>query len=547
MALDNALLSLVRVEGEERCPKVKEGTLSGFQEQLLEYDKCYKGQLFDDPNRCYEWGRRYDPFTRSPIARELWKPNYMPQTGRELVDTQTANLVGKDKFPAIRVTSAKPLFAHLPTPEPEDGDESTPEQRQARAQAKALQAFADKVLSLAELPKQAVEAVRMGLVRGEEPLLLRVHGKKPRLTVRNRTWCHWGYLKDDPDTLAWYREAFFFKRKVPDDKGVIQDKWFLFLRQINQQLWLEQEYPIETDPATGQETFGPAVEIRRDQHALGYVPVSIYATPDRQSMYANGVLENVKHHIEGYNDVRAGTLKNAQPQWVALKDGGTNGSNLALGTPGQKKEPLRPGELWELEAKSIASFSNQVEGYTTAGQLLEQERQAMRASSGILDIPPDNEQSGRALILRLAPQFSSTDNLRTSFGPAIVDTVRKTLLAALKHQAAIDFGPDLALPSTLEGIEISVDWGQLLPITPEVVAEEIANVKEMRAERLMSKQSAMEYLLPLFGIDDIASEQARLAAEAAEELEQQLALAEAAFERENQEQEDTPNGQSDFT
>lgn len=530
MALDNTLLKLVRVEGEERCPKVKPGTLSDFQEQLLEYDKCYKGQLFDDDNRIYEWGRRYDPVTKSPIPRELWRPSFMPQTGRELVDTQTANLVGKDKFPAIRVTSAKQLFPTLPLPDAEEGDESTPEQRQERAQGKALQAFADKVLSLAELPRQAVEAVRRGLVRGEEPLLLRVHGKKPRLTVRNRTWCSWGHKPDDPDTLAWYREAYFFQRKVADAQGVLKDTWFLFLRQINDQVWLEQEYAIETNDQ-GQETFGPAVELRNDKHQLGYVPVSIYATPDRHSMFANGVLENVKNHIEGYNDRRAGTLKNMQPQWVALKDNGTSGADLALGSPGKKKAPLRPGELWELEAKSVASFSNQVEGFTAAGEMLEKEHQTMRASAGILDIPPDNEQSGRALILRLAPQFSSTDNLRTSFGPGIIDTVRKTLEASLKHQAAIDFGPELALPSSLEGIEISVDWGQLLPITPEVVAEEITNVQSMRDMRLMSRQTAMEYLLPLFGIDDIASEQARLAAEAAEEMEQQLALAEAAAAR----------------
>lgn len=530
MPQDNALAQLVRVEAEERCPKVKQGTISDYQETLLEYEKCYKGQLYHDDNRCYPWGQKYDPISKSPVPRELWKPQFMPQVGRELVDTQTANLVGKDRFPSIKVTSSKPLFKNLPTPEPAEGDDSTPEQRQERAQAKALQAWADYVLGLAELSRLAVNAVRWGLVRGEEPMLLRVHGKKPRLAVRNRTWCSWGYHNDDPDTLTWYKEAYFFQRKTPDNQGVIKDKWFLFLRQINDTLWLEQEYSVEVD-GNGHESFGLATVLRDDRHNLGFVPVSIYATPDGQSMYSNGVLENVKEHIEGYNDHRAGMLKNMQPQWVKLNDSSERA--LAIANPGQKQAPLRPGELWELEGKSIASFSNQVEGYIAAGDMLDKEHQTMRASGGIIDIPPDNEQSGRALVLRLAPQFSSTDTQRTSFGAGIVDTADKTLKASLQYKEAIKYPPELAIPDSLEGVVISLDWGNLLPVTPEVVAEEITNVKEMRSERFMSRQTAQEYLLPLFNVDDIAAERARLAAEAAEEMEQQLALADAAFARAN--------------
>lgn len=546
---NNKLSQMVRVEENDRCPVPKDGFISDYQEKLLRYEKCYKGKLFDDENRCYEWGQRYDPVSQSPIPRELWKPSYMPQIGRELIDTQTAHLVGKDKFPSIKVTSSKPLFKNLPTPEAKEGDKSTPEERQAHAQAKALQIWADQVFELAKLSQVAQETVRCGLIRGEEPMLLRIHGKKPRLTSRNRTWCNWQFGDSNPDDLIGYREAYFFKRKMPDQQGVIKDKWFLFVREIDQKQWLEREFPIEVD-ANGKETFGAALILRQDAHGLGFVPVSVYSTPDRCSMYDNGVMENVKQHIEGYNDRRAGTLKNMQPQWVVLKE--NSGAPQPIGKPGDKKGALKPGLLWELEGKSVQSFSNQIEGYVAAGEMLDSEHQDMRAAGGIIDIPPDNEQSGRALILRLAPQFSSTDMLRTSFGEGLKDTARKTLAASHKYRTAVEFEPDLAIPDSLDGIVISLDWGGMLPVTPEVVSDELDNVQKARDMGVMSRQTAQEYLLPLFNVEDIAAERTRLAAEAAEEMEQQLQLSTALFEKtngdqENEKDEDEDDGSSDFT
>ncbi|MEZ0371635.1 MAG: hypothetical protein ACAI44_21265 [Candidatus Sericytochromatia bacterium] len=511
------LANLTRNPGtQERKLKIRSGGQTDFQKLLIDYRRCFEGKLFDEKTRRYTWGQRFDP-GGNRLSRKLWKPLFIPSIARDMVETHVSYITGEDKFPTITVTSPdQGLFDGLETPEGyEDAAEG-----QAKAQADALQAWAAAVLRQAKLEEMTHEATQESLILGQCPVLIRTYGTKVWLTSVDRTWCHWSYTEEDPDELEAFTEAYFFTRE--DEEGKEQE--YFFERIIDRDSWTQWEKRV-VKGSNGQEMLEESEPTFTNDHGLGFCPVVVFAMPEDQSLFANEVLGNVKGHIEWYNDIKAGIRNNMDPQWVLLK---TASGPRPAGRPGDKdKKPLEKQTLWELEGEQLQSFANETGGYEIARKSLGDECSDLRRYSHIIDIPPDNSQSGVALALRLAPQIAAVSRFRNTIGEALRALVTKTLrVAAVAKGLALP--EEVRTPSSLKTFTVSLRWGSVMPVTPEVVAQELDNHERMVDKRFMSLHTSQAQILPLAGVDDVEAERIRIQQEKEADDEEQLALLEAA-------------------
>lgn len=517
----------------ERNIILKKEFMTKTQERLLSYQKCYEGKLFDEECRRYPWGQQMD-FFGNEISQDRWKPQYMPSIARELVETVSAYLTGKDKFPSVTVEASSEIpFSDLPEPSETESTEENDESPAEEAQEDALSSFVRCLLEHSCFEEKTADALDAMLIKGKQPLLIRIYGGRTWLTVPDSTWCSWDYDEDDPAILTHYQEAFFFTRAgdVTKEGQLIE---YLYLRQVDAERWYEAEIPLEKD-LNGKLSLGEPVVLFDEDHGFDFCPVALFETDTGDGLYANEVLENIRGYIKGYNNVNCGIEENMRPQWVLLKD--TNERNLAAGTPGGgEEEPLRRGRLWQLRGSSIQSFANQTAGYEMASATIKDGGRAeLRQAAHVIDIPPGTELSGRALLMMFAPQYASIDRLRARVTKAIEDLIQKIVRAAMTRLAELKFKQPIPLPavSTLEGLQVSLDWGQLMPITPDVVKEELSNVIEMISNELMSQESAQAYMLPFFHIKDIDGERRKIAAEKEAKQQTELAMAKAAFDMNN--------------
>lgn len=517
-----------RLDSKPRKIYAEEDNLTDKQKMFIEWDRCYKGELFKSPKRKYPWGSKTTPLG-TPVNPDMWKPIYVPSIAKDMVTTMASYIVGTDKFCSINVTTTEvDLFEALDIPLGYEEDEDA---GRAKAQAEALQKFVTAILEQADIQGAVSNVLEQALPKGDGAMLVRYWGNRMWYTVPNRTWAHWVFSQEDPSDINSYNELYFFKRDGDLDENGDKQK-YIFLREIDETNWREYEIPLIRDKhGTSQLKMGDPKTLFDAPHHMGSCPVVAYENTNKCSVFENEIMENIRAYIEYKNDIKAGIRKNMNPQWVLMKDSDQD-SQMRAALPGggnDKKKPLTQGKLWELAGKSIQSFANGTEGFEMAMKDSENDRFEIRASANIIDIPDDNEQSGKALALRLAPHYSKIDRLRGGIGKAIKTTVRKTLDGAMYRRESLDLGEDVHIPKKLGGYRISLDWGSLMPVTPEMIKEETANIREMDDAGYISKKSGAGYLLPLVNIEDPDAESRQIELERKKNEENQVAMAEAAF------------------
>jgi hypothetical protein len=261
------------------------------------------------------------------------------------------------------------------------------------------------------------------------------------------------------------------------------------------------------------------------------------------------MLTNIRGYIESYNDVHCGTFDNMRPQWVALRKAAeASYAAQKAARPGgedEEEEPLKKGRLWNISADSVQSFANQTAGYEMGNLILASEKGEIRGQAKIIDIPPDTDLSGRALVMLFGPQYAAIDRWRNRCEKAFRDLILKIIKAAFSRLSELAIGPDTPAPKAAKAaqIKITLDWGQLIPITPDVVSAELDNVIRAIDSCLLSTETAQEYVLPLFHVDDPECEREKIEREKAERAANEMAIASANFES----MKGDPDAESDST
>lgn len=526
---------------------IKNEYMTQFQKDLRGYQACYDGELFKDASRVHKWGTQI--FMDLDITRDQWIPRFVPGIAKELVTTVSSYLTGKEKFPSVRM-AAKVGFSKLPEAPPLSKGENPlpPEELEKQKTAKALSCFVQEVLEKSDFENQISQALDKALVKSESVLLINYNAGKFWLSHPDREWCTWEYSKNDPSELASFRESYFFTREGDKDSAG-HPITYIFAREIDAVKWIESETPL-ISKQDGSVELGKTKEIYNEAHGFPFIPVEIFETVDKKSLYAGGVKDNIKGYIESYNDVHCGVFGNVRPQWVLLQDETSDGDYAAMpGESANAKKPLVPGRLWELRGKGIQSFSSQADSYQIGLDVLDRERADLRQEVSIIDIPPDVELSGVALMLKFGPQYASIDRWRVRVASPMSRTIKKLSYGAWVMRGSLRLDPNIAIPTTMEydSMKVELDWGQIIPVTPGVIGEEINNAASAVRENLLSLDTAQDYTMAHFNVRDTQAEKAKIAMEKAERAEAQIQLADAAFKRMNKKEnqafqpEDLPN------
>lgn len=534
MSIPAALASLVSVRtGAAREIIPPPNGLSPFQKELQERRDCYEGKLFNEDCRRIPWGQRYDSLGRE-IDRKRWKPVVKPAIAKVIAKTRQAYLVGADRFPSISlVTKDKAPFAGLAPLEKVEN----PELAASLAQKRALQCYLDALMTEARFQQTVEDAVLKALIQKEQPVLLRFYGGLPYFTLPDRMWCDWGYSEKNPRQLAWFEERFFFKRKV---KG--KDATFFYKRRIDASLWSEWEVEITDKTKLNEEGElempAPMVSIA---HGLGFVPVTIIALSE--SVFADEMICNIKGYIEYRNNIMTGVSGNMDPQRVLLRKPSDSPPPVSGPGDGEDDELLERGSLWELEGDSIQSFANDTEGYKVAQIDIAEAKDDLMQAGAVIQIPADNEQSGKALALRMAPQFSQAQRDRSDIGFGIAEMADQLVAGADK----VALNLDCDIPTSLTDFTVQLDWGQLLPVTPEMIKLELENVDLATGggQKMLSTRSGRRYTMPYFAVEDISEEEEQIEREEAEARELQVGMVDAAFERKSKEGKSLKDGEND--
>jgi hypothetical protein len=119
-------------------------------------------------------------------------------------------------------------------------------------------------------------------------------------------------------------------------------------------------------------------------------------------------------------------------------------------------------------------------------------------------------QSGRALEMMNQGLIWLTDNLRVSYGQAILDLTRMILKAAHRYPLTVA-GTDLPALDPLP--RLTLKWPRWYPPTSDDRRSDAQTLATLTSQRLLSRETALRSIADLYGVDDIAAELSRITPE----------------------------------
>lgn len=452
---------------------IKAYGMTAEQKRMQRYQDCYHGRLFDQPGRRFDWGCKWD-VNGYQLSRKMWKPLCIPSIAKEIIHTHEAYLFGEDKFPTINVTK-------------EGVDNNT-----------EIQEYADNLFLKSGLKSKMQEMCIEVLQLKECPVVFWFYNGKPMIRVLDRKWCKITRNDNDPDEIMSLTEQYLMEEEPKNPWDEKKEYWFR--RQINQTNWTEWKVPVDKNEDEIPE-FKPAFITFDVEHNLGFCPAVMFEIP--QAVFSDEIVNNIEGYIEFYNDIKSGIIKNMDPQRAILIDE----DDMSLDGGEEDSEPLQRGALWKLKGRSLVDFAAQTAGYETALKLLEKEREEILRACFVISIPADNEQSGKALAMKMAPQYAAILKYRSCIGDGLIELCEK-LLKAINIINPTEFLTDselLKIPD-YKNVQISLDWGDVFPVTEDSKAKMIDNASAAHRDGMISMRLMQRYIIPLFGQDDIEDE-----------------------------------------
>jgi hypothetical protein len=491
------------------------------QREIQQYQDCYHGRLFapkDDfaASHMKPWGMKWDA-RGNPVPKSQWKPMYVTSLAKWIVSFHSAKLFSENSFPDIKVTCSSPdIYSNLePDPEAAEGD---PEAARRQAANDKLHALLDALLEQVDIETLMQDASEDGLVQGWVPVLFSIWDSELYYEILDRKWTELTYAKDKPKQIERLVEQYVIS--VEDKEG--KTRYYLKRREVDAQWWREWEVQIakpENLPVLTRQNM-----TAEHEHKLGFVPVVKLASPRERSLFSDEVVENIKGLIEYDNNIKHSLTKNLDPQRYMLVD--SNGGELELDDveplAGEKgDEPLETGTLWPLKAKAVGDFST-AGSHETARQDRQEAVHEILESCHVVRVPDENQQSGKALNLRLEPAKSFISKLRVSMGrKGLAKICRMLIDIAIRLDEmgqTLTLPPEIDLPTLSPGVQLTIglDWGDIVPPDEDDKGKAIFNAATAKKEKLISKKTAARYTAAYFGVEDIEAELEQISLEDSE-------------------------------
>jgi hypothetical protein len=353
------------------------------------------------------------------------------------------------------------------------------------------------------------EAALRGAI-GSVALLLRIVRGRLFVRVLETLYLTPQWDPDAPDELATIIERYKVSGATLADLGyrvtdLAAQYWFMRSWDKIQETWFVP-WPVaaSTTPVIDQ--------ARTTRHDFGFVPVvwirNLPGGPDGPHGIdgASTFRSCIETGIEiDYQLSQAGRgLKYSSDPTLLIREPATDANELIRGG-GNALVVSEKGDARLLEINGTASQAV-IDYVRTLRDFALEAVHGNRASPDRLT----TAQSGRALEMMNQGLIWLTDNLRVSYGQAILDLTRMILKAAHRYPLTVA-GTDLPALDPLP--RLTLKWPRWYPPTSDDRRSDAQTLATLTSQRLLSRETALRSIADLYGVDDIAAELSRITPE----------------------------------
>ncbi len=373
----------------------------------------------------------------------------------------------------------------------------------------AVRATLADVAAEANLNGVMQEAALRGSI-GSVAILLRVLKGRVFLRVLETLTLTPSWDPEQPDRLAFVSERYkVFGATLAamgyDIADPASQYWFMRSWDTQQETWF-QPWPV-----TGAHV--PQIDPARTiTHGLGFVPIvwirNLPGGPDG----AEGIdgactfRPAIETSIEiDYQLSQAGRgLKYSSDPTLLIREPAADGRDLVRGG-GNALVVSEHGDARLLEINGTASAAV-IEYVRTLREMALEGVHGNRASADRLAAA----QSGRALEMMNQGLVLLADNLRISYGAAVLDLARMILQASNRYRLIVQGAPIEPIDPTTR---LRLVWPRWFAPTAEDRSADAQTLATLTSSKLLSPESALRSVADIYGVSDIAQERERIKTE----------------------------------
>lgn len=443
----------------------------------------YDLDLFDAyyENRQYDSLQDWESAMNSDdyVAVRERKPRIIYNVTKVLCDRVAAKLIGMKAFPTFKI---------------EDDDDDT--------------AFFRNVAKACSLRKSLVEPIKHCLRSGAVLVRFSIINGFPKIEHYNAKYC---YPKLDPaGELMSVEIRYVFEDENDLDTSTQQpkQKWYKLV------LGRDADVLYDTPPYYEGQGIPEFTAVKTEKHELGIVQAEWIRTAE------------YKHTVDGYSLVQdiltfIDELNYSLSQTSQAVSYGQEPQTTVKGVDQEEVEELikSSSKAWNLGRDGEAKFLEQA--LSGPEQALAQRDHMFKLMLNVVRVviqDPEkmvgDAQSGAAMEVLNGPLVELVDELRTVFEPCFRNLLIKISMVLLEFAArgeeTVLEVPDGYIPSSLD---IVLHWPPIFPPTLADIAAMTTAANTAGTGNLISRESLTRWLAPVFEIEDVEEELAKIAAQ----------------------------------
>lgn len=292
-----------------------------------------------------------------------------------------------------------------------------------------------------------------------------------------------------------------------DGKGAYKKKWYrMILSTMVDVMYDNPEYREGSEP-----TFQ---EVQRMEHGLGWVQGEWFRTgKDKFSPDGPSLIGEILDFIDEFNYSLSQTSQavayNQDPQLVL--------NNMDEDEIDKMIRSSQKG--WNLGREGEAQFvESSMKGVEVAETQRDHFRNRMLEVVRVVLHDPETivgqASSGKALEIMHAPLLELIDELRTVFEPSLKNLLIKLGMTIIAFESeGLDTMIEMPQGYQPSSLDLVVRWPAIFPLTLEDIQKKVTAAAAAAGASILSRESALRWLAPEFGIEDIDEELAKLAAQ----------------------------------
>lgn len=506
---------------------VKLDDLTPKQAEVHRLQSVYNGTMFDnDKARIYPWNET-ETKSGTTIPESKRYPLFIHPIGQDVVDSHVSQLFGEQYFPKIKISALADTLFTMP-----QGEADALSYNSAMLQ-QIFDDFTEDLSMSLDFSDIAAEAI----IARRACLYLKVVAGKPKHEVLDYKWLEVERDDNDPEIITAVVQEYTFK--ACDKEGKEQE--YYYRREINTVAEVYYEPQIKTEDKIKWET----VPKETIYHGLSFCPVIEARNIGDESIYDNKMLENIKEFIGHYNSMLCGSKSGSMPLYFNRISPTNNQGYDITHNPAQQEaagKDINRGALVDVYGDQIMPATADTAAIEHHAKVCDRLASVILHAAKVFRVQDDNDQSGKAISIRVSPQTNQTLSYRSQFGRYVKRCVKMWLriIAELHGQEYLYETEDgqteryvvrLALPPNTEMpvqadwceyVKVTLLWGELSPETEETKGQKIQNAQGMK-DLGFSEQASKEYVAHSVGVSNIAADDDLKDAELERELERQSA------------------------